>query len=63
MLFDQALSVEFAFSGEVTSLSPRDGGYLLPVKAGVRRVAGVELGDVVDVHVAMTVRGYNAPVR
>ena len=32
-----------------TSLFPKDGGYLLPVKAEVRRRADVELGDVVDV--------------
>jgi hypothetical protein len=32
-----------------TSLFPKEGGYLLPVKADVRRRAGVELGDVVDV--------------
>lgn len=28
-----------------TSLFPRDGGYLLPVKAAVRRAAGIGLGD------------------
>ena len=37
-----------------TSLFPKDGGYVLPVKAAVRRAAAVTAGDVVAV--AMTVR-------
>ncbi|MEV6014111.1 MULTISPECIES: DUF1905 domain-containing protein [unclassified Streptomyces] len=43
--------------GEVvfqTSLFPRDGGYLLPLKAAVRKPAGLSAGD--DVTVGMTVR-------
>ena len=104
MLFDEAPSVEFAFSGEVvywrgpspfyfvavpsdaarqiadvanlvtygwgaipatvriggttwtTSLFPRDGGYLLPVRAGVRKAEAVDLGDVVEVTMTMTLR-------
>ena len=36
-----------------TSLFPRDGGYLLPLKDKVRRAAGVTLGD--RVRVAMTI--------
>lgn len=28
-----------------TSLWPKDGGYVLPVKAAVRRAEGLELGD------------------
>ncbi len=32
-----------------TSLFPKDGGYLVPVKDAIRRAEGVELGDVVDV--------------
>lgn len=32
-----------------TSLFPRDGGYLLPVKVAVQRAAGVGLGDRVAV--------------
>ena len=39
-----------------TSLFPRDGGYLLPVRVSVRRAEGVDLGDVVDVNMTMTVR-------
>lgn len=38
-----------------TSLIPRNGGYLLPLKAAVRTRAGVMLGDRIDV--AMTIGG------
>ncbi|WP_042380369.1 DUF1905 domain-containing protein [Streptacidiphilus melanogenes] len=37
-----------------TSLFPKDGGYLLPLKAAVRRPEGLATGDVVAVE--MTVR-------
>ncbi len=33
-----------------TSLFPKDGGYLLPVKVMVQRAEGVGAGDVLDVH-------------
>jgi Domain of unknown function (DUF1905) len=32
-----------------TSLFPKDGRYLVPVKTAVRRAEGVELGDVVTI--------------
>ena len=32
-----------------TSLFPKDGTYLLPVKANVRAAEGIALGDVIDV--------------
>jgi hypothetical protein len=32
-----------------TSLFPKDGGYLLPLKAGVRKTTGISLGDRVEV--------------
>jgi hypothetical protein len=38
-----------------TSLFPKDGGYLVPVKANVRRAEGVELGDTVTVRIALDV--------
>jgi hypothetical protein len=31
-----------------TSLWPKDGGYIVPVKTAVRRAEGVELGDTVS---------------
>jgi hypothetical protein len=43
--------------GEVefeTSLFPKDGGYLLPLKDAVRKPAGITVGD--DITVQMTVR-------
>jgi hypothetical protein len=36
-----------------TSLFPRDGGYLLPVKVAVQKAAGVGLGD--RIHIALQV--------
>ncbi|GAB3845280.1 DUF1905 domain-containing protein [Micromonospora andamanensis] len=32
-----------------TSLFPRDGGYVVPVKDKVRRAEGIEVGDVVTI--------------
>ena len=42
--------------GEVafeTSLIPKDGGYLLPLRDSVRRAEGIELGHDVDVHLTV----------
>lgn len=36
-----------------TSLFPRDGGYLLPLKDAVRRPAGIGVGDVVAVELTL----------
>ena len=36
-----------------TSLFPREGGYLLPLKQAVRRPAGVGVGDTVAVELAL----------
>jgi hypothetical protein len=36
-----------------TSLFPKDGGYLVPLKAAVRRAEGVDLGDEVVVHLSI----------
>ncbi len=36
-----------------TSLFPKDGGYLLPLKDAVRKAEGLELGDMVDVALAV----------
>ena len=38
-----------------TSLFPKDGGYLVPVKDAVRRAERLELGDLVNV--TFTIRG------
>ena len=42
-------------TGWQTSLWPKDGGYIVPVKAGVRKAEGLEIGDVVAVHLAVDV--------
>jgi hypothetical protein len=39
-----------------TSLFPRDGGYLLPVRDKVRAAEGIELGQTVAVSMTMTLR-------
>jgi hypothetical protein len=36
-----------------TSLFPKDGGYLLPIKNAVRIPAEIEVGDHVDVHLTL----------
>lgn len=47
--------VEATLNGEAfrTSLFPRDGGYMLPLKAAVRKATGVVLDDVVGVEMAI----------
>lgn len=38
-----------------TSLWPKDGGYVVPVKAAVRRAEGLDLGDLVTVRLTVDV--------
>jgi hypothetical protein len=38
-----------------TSLFPKDGGYVVPVKAAVRRAEGIALGDAVRVSLALEI--------
>lgn len=40
-----------------TSLFPKDGGYLLPLKGTVRRTAGIVLGDAVTVDIQVAAKG------
>ncbi|MCC6497760.1 MAG: DUF1905 domain-containing protein [Propionibacteriaceae bacterium] len=40
-----------------TSLFPKDGAYLLPLKVAVREATGVQLGDRVPVKLGLTLRG------
>ena len=54
-----AIPVE-AWIGDIrftTSLFPKGGAYLLPLKVAVREAAGVSLGDSVPVRMALTLRG------
>lgn len=46
-----------------TSLFPKGGGYLVPIKADVRRAERLELGDHIDVHLAVERRDHGAPAR
>jgi hypothetical protein len=46
-----------------TSLFPRNGGYLLPVRDTVRLAEGIELGQTVSVSMTMTLRGALPPDR
>jgi hypothetical protein len=39
-----------------TSLFPKDGGYLLPLKDAVRRKTGITVGDTVAVHMTLQPR-------
>lgn len=39
-----------------TSLFPKDGGYLVPIRAAVRRAEGVDLGDEVELRLRVEVR-------
>lgn len=38
-----------------TSLFPRDGGYVVPVKQWVRKIEGLELGDTVSVRLSLSI--------
>jgi hypothetical protein len=42
-------------TGWTTSLFPKDGGYVVPVKDAVRKAEGLELGDVVTVRLTVDV--------
>ncbi|MEV4639475.1 DUF1905 domain-containing protein [Actinoplanes sp. NPDC049548] len=42
-------------TGWTTSLWPKDGRYIVPVKAGVRRAEGLEVGDMVTVRLTVDV--------
>ena len=39
-----------------TSLFPRDGTYLLPVKVAVQKAEGIGLGDLVDIEIRVVAR-------
>jgi hypothetical protein len=38
-----------------TSLFPKDGSYIVPLKAWVRKAEGVELGDTITVSLAVDI--------
>lgn len=47
------VTVKIGATSFATSLFPREGGYVVPVKVSVRKAEGLELGD--TVHVSLTV--------
>ncbi|WEK42333.1 MAG: DUF1905 domain-containing protein [Candidatus Sphingomonas colombiensis] len=50
------VTVEIGAVGFTTSLFPRDGGYLVPLKNAVREEAAVVLGDMVRMAVTIAAR-------
>ena len=38
-----------------TALWPKDGGYIVPIKAWVRKAEGVEVGDVVELQLTVEI--------
>jgi hypothetical protein len=48
-------AAQIGATGWTTSLFPKDGRYLVPVKAQVRKAEGLEEGDVVTVRLAIDV--------
>jgi hypothetical protein len=49
------VSVSMGRAEWTTSLWPKDGGYIVPLKAAVRKAEGVEVGDVVDLRLDVDV--------
>jgi hypothetical protein len=49
------VTAQIGGTGWKTSLFPKDGRYLVPVKAGVRKSEGLEVGDTVKVRLAVDV--------
>jgi hypothetical protein len=49
-------SVEIGDTSWTTSLFPKDGGYLVPIKAAVRKAESLELGDSVRIVMTIDVR-------
>jgi hypothetical protein len=49
------VAVEIGETGWKTSLFPKDGRYVVPVKAWVRKAEGLEVGDTVTVRLAVDV--------
>lgn len=49
------VTAQIADPGWKTSLFPKDGHYIVPVKAEVRKAEGLEVGDMVTVRLAVDV--------
>jgi hypothetical protein len=51
------VAVQLGATSWTTSLFPKDGGYVLPIKDAVRRAESLELGDVIQATLHLGVRG------
>jgi hypothetical protein len=49
------VAAQIGATGWTTSLYPKDGRYIVPLKASVRKVESVEVGDLVTVRLAVDV--------
>jgi hypothetical protein len=49
------VAAQIGGTGWTTSLFPKDGAYIVPVKARVRKAEGLEVGDIVRVRLAVDV--------
>lgn len=49
------VTVRLGGSTWTTSLWPKDGGYIVPLKLAVRRAEGVDVGDVVELRLTLDV--------
>ena len=49
------VTVRLGGSTWTTSLWPKDGGYIVPLKLAVRRAEGIDVGDVVDLRLTLDV--------
>ena len=49
------VTAQIGETGWNTSLFPKDGRYIVPVKAWVRKAEGLEVGDTVTVHLVVDV--------
>ena len=49
------VTVRLGSSTWTTSLWPKDGGYIVPLKLAVRRAEGIDVGDVVTVRLSLDV--------
>jgi uncharacterized protein DUF1905 len=49
------VTVRLGGSTWTTSLWPKDGGYVVPLKAAVRRTEGVEIGSTVEIRLTLDI--------
>ena len=57
------VSVRIGETDWTTSLFPRNGRYLVPIKAAVQKAEGIEVGDIVTVELSITLDEWIPPDR